>query len=156
MPRKNLEWTPYFRRMAETAALKSKDERAQVGAIIVGPDREIVSTGYNSFPRGLNDDIPERQERPEKYYWMEHAERNAIYNAARHGTPTRGCTLYLSHWFPCHECARAIINSGIKEIYCDPLEKSIGSSSFDESFKRSYEMLMEAGIKINYYKVGKK
>ena len=84
-----MRWVEYFRNLAHQVKLKSKDESTQIGAIIVGKDKEIVSTGYNSFPRGLTDDIKSRQERPEKYYWFEHAERNAIYNAAIIGVSTK-------------------------------------------------------------------
>ena len=80
-----MRWVQYFRELAHTVKKKSKDENTQIGAVIVGKDKEIVSTGYNSFPRGLDDNIKERQERPEKYFWFEHGERNAIYNAARIG-----------------------------------------------------------------------
>lgn len=80
-----MKWVSYYRQLANTVKLKSKDKYTQIGAVIVGKDGEIVSTGYNSFPRGLDDGLDYRQERPEKYYWFEHAERNAIYNAARIG-----------------------------------------------------------------------
>ena len=73
-----MRWVEYFYNIAEQVKEKSKDERTKIGAVIVGKNKEIVSTGYNSFPRGINDFKPERQERPEKYYWFEHAERNAI------------------------------------------------------------------------------
>lgn len=144
-------WTEYFRNLANNVKLKSKDNKTQVGAVIVGEDNEIVSTGYNSFPRGLDDTIPERQERPEKYYWFEHAERNAIYNAARIGVSTKGTTMYLSHWFPCADCARGIINAGITTIYCDRPGDSTIPSIYPESIKRSKEMLLEADVKIVYY-----
>ena len=114
-----MRWVEYFRNLAHQVKLKSKDENTQIGAIIVGKDKEIVSTGYNSFPRGLKDYEKERQERPEKYYWFEHAERNAIYNAARIGVSTKGCTMYLSCGVPCSDCARGIINSGIIRIFCE-------------------------------------
>ena len=104
-----MRWVEYFQNLAHQVKLKSKDERTQIGAVIVGEDKEIVSTGYNSFPRGLDDSIKLRQERPEKYYWFEHAERNAIYNAARIGVSTKGCTMYLSCGIPCVDCARGII-----------------------------------------------
>ena len=78
-----MNWQKYFYEMANLVAKKSKDKSTQIGAVIVGPDNEIRSTGYNSFPTGLNDDLEIRQQRPEKYYWIEHAERNALYNAAR-------------------------------------------------------------------------
>jgi dCMP deaminase len=146
-----MNWIEYFRNIAEQVKLKSKDKKTQIGAVIVGKDNEIVSTGYNSFPRGINDGVEERQERPEKYFWFEHAERNAIYNAARIGVSTKDCTLYLSHWFPCADCARGIINAGITKIYCERPDENDKSSSFTESFKRSEEMLLEAGVEVEYY-----
>jgi dCMP deaminase len=85
-----MNWTEYFLNIAETVKLKSKDRRTQIGAVIVGQDNEIVSTGYNSFPRGIDDEVEERQQRPEKYYWIVHAEMNAILNAARIGVSTKG------------------------------------------------------------------
>ena len=65
-----MEWTEYFLNIAEQVKRKSKDQSTQIGAVIVGEDKEVLSTGYNSFPRGLDDSLPERQERPEKYFWM--------------------------------------------------------------------------------------
>ena len=146
-----MNWIEYFRNLANNVKLKSKDSKTQIGAIIVGNDNEIVSTGYNSFPRGIDDTNPLRQERPEKYFWFEHAERNAIYNAARIGVSTKGTTMYLSHWFPCADCARGIINAGITTIYCDKIDIEDKSTSYVESFKRSKEMLLEADVKICFY-----
>ena len=146
-----MNWVDYFRNLANNVKLKSKDSKTQIGAIIVGNDNEIVSTGYNSFPRGIDDTNLERQERPEKYFWFEHAERNAIYNAARIGVSTKGTTMYLSHWFPCADCARGIINAGITTIYCDRIDIDDKSTSYVESFKRSKEMLLEADVKICFY-----
>jgi dCMP deaminase len=146
-----MDWHEYFRNIVHQIKLKSKDERTQIGALIVGVDNEIVSSGYNSFPRGIVDDIKERQERPEKYYWFEHAERNAIYNAARIGVSTKGCTMYLTCGIPCSDCCRGIINAGIKSIYCESVGGAVGKK-WDESAARSLEMFKEAGVKINYYK----
>ena len=145
-----MNWPEYFRNLANNVKLKSKDNKTQIGAIIVGNDNEIVSTGYNSFPRGLDDTIVERQERPEKYFWFEHAERNAIYNAARIGVSTKGTTMYLSHWFPCADCARAIINAGISKIVLRS-GKGAMSAKWQESAERSNQMFKEAGIQIEYY-----
>lgn len=97
---------------------KSKDKTTHYGAVVVGPDNEVRSVGYNSFPRDINDDVLSRQERPEKYFWIEHAERNAINNAALVGIPLKGCKLY-TNGIPCAECARSIIQSGIKEVIVD-------------------------------------
>ena len=145
-----MRWVEYFRNLADQVKLKSKDENTQIGAIIVGKDKEIVSTGYNSFPRGLKDYEKERQERPEKYYWFEHAERNAIYNAARIGVSTKGCTMYLSCGVPCSDCARGIINSGITRIFCERGDVTKGKH-WEENYDRSWTMLEEAGIDIQFY-----
>jgi dCMP deaminase len=145
-----MRWVEYFRNLAHQVKLKSKDENTQIGAIIVGKDKEIVSTGYNSFPRGLKDYEKERQERPEKYYWFEHAERNAIYNAARIGVSTKGCTMYLSCGVPCSDCARGIINSGITRIFCERGDVTKGKH-WEENYDRSWTMLEEAGIDIQFY-----
>ena len=116
MVKLNEEWLRYFINIAEQVKLKSKDRSTQIGAVIVGKDKEIRSTGYNSFPRGLDDEVPERQERPEKYYFFEHSERNAIYNAARVGIPLDESVIIVTSGIPCADCARAIINSGIKSF----------------------------------------
>ena len=143
-------WTDYFRSIAETVSRKSKDDRTQIGAVIVGKDKEIVSTGYNSFPRGINDFKKERQERPEKYFWFEHAERNAIYNAARIGVSTKGCTMYLTCGVPCADCARGIINAGIVRIF---VARGGGAKSqkWIDSAERSMEMFEEAGVSVQWY-----
>ena len=146
-----MEWVEYFLGIAEQVKLKSKDESTQIGAVIVGKDNEILSTGYNSFPRGLNDNKPERQERPEKYFWMEHAERNAIYNAARVGTPLKNSTIYLTSGLPCTDCARAIINTGIKKVFCKRVCTTTNKEKWDESQKKSLSMLGECGIDVIYY-----
>jgi dCMP deaminase len=145
-----MRWVEYFRTLAHTVKLKSKDENTQIGAVIVGKDKEIVSTGYNSFPRGIDDNLKERQERPEKYYWFEHAERNAIYNAARIGVSTKGCTMYLSCGMVCSDCARGIINAGITRIFC---ERGGGAKGvkWEEHAERSWMMLEEAGVNVQFY-----
>lgn len=146
-----MNWKEYFRNIAHQVKLKSKDEKTQIGAVIVGEDNEIVSTGYNSFPRGISDDISERQERPEKYFWFEHAERNAIYNAARIGVSTKGTTMYLTCGIPCADCCRGIINAGITTIVCEVGEAGATGPKWEESGKRSLQMFNEAGVKIQYY-----
>jgi dCMP deaminase len=145
-----MNWKEYFRGIAHQVKLKSKDRYTQIGAVVVGSDNQIVSTGYNSFPRGINDIIDARQERPEKYYWFEHAERNSLYNAALIGVSTKGCTMYLTCGIPCSDCARGIINSGIKKIVCERVGGAVGNL-WDEHAKRSIEMFNEAGVRIEYY-----
>jgi dCMP deaminase len=146
-----MEWNEYFLGIAEQVKLKSKDKNTQIGAVIVGVDKEILSTGYNSFPRGLDDTIEERQERPEKYYFMEHAERNAIYNAARVGTPIKDSSIYITSGVPCMDCARGIINSGIKKVYCKRICTTTNKDMWDEHQKRSIDMLHECGVDVIFY-----
>jgi len=145
-----MNWIEYFRTIAHQVKLKSKDNNTQIGAVIVGRDNEILSTGYNSFPRGINDLRTERQERPEKYYWFEHAERNAIYNAARIGVSLKDSTMYLTCDMCCTDCTRGIINSGIKKVY---LEKGGGAKGqiWNEHAQRSIQLFKEAGVEVYYY-----
>lgn len=146
-----MNWKDYFLSIAEQVKVKSKDNNTQIGAVIVGEDNEILSTGYNSFPRGLDDTIEERQERPEKYYFMEHAERNAIYNAARVGTPIKDSSIYITSGVPCMDCARGIINSGIKKVYCKRICTTTNKDMWDEHQKRSIDMLHECGVDVIFY-----
>jgi dCMP deaminase len=146
-----MNWIVYFLNIAEQVKLKSKDQSTQIGAVIVGIDNEVLSTGYNSFPRGMDDSKEERQERPEKYFWFEHAERNAIYNAARVGTPLKNSTIYLTSGLPCMDCARGIVNSGIKIVYCKEVCTTKNKEKWDESQKKSFQLLLECGVDVKYY-----
>src|SRR5580700_7795509 len=103
-------WDQYYLDICKVVASRSKDPNTQIGCVIIGPNHEIRSTGYNSFPRGIRDDVPERLVRPTKYLWIEHAERNAICNAARAGTATEACTIFVEI-MPCMDCARAIVQA---------------------------------------------
>lgn len=146
----NLSYDDMFMNMAYLLAMKSKDENTKIGAVIVDDEHNVVSTGFNSFPRGINDNIKERQEKPEKYYYFSHAERNSIYNAARIGVSLKNCNLYTPG-FPCTNCALAIIQSGIKEIIlCENWDYLPSSQKWKDEAKISKEMFDEAGIKIRY------
>lgn len=116
MKRKDyISWDEYFMGIALLAAKRSKDPNTQVGACIVSPENIIISTGYNGLPNGCSDDeFPwEREGEQTKYPFVVHAELNAILNAG--GRVLRGARLYVA-LFPCNECAKAIIQSGIREI----------------------------------------
>lgn len=138
-------WDTRFLTLAETLSAWSEDRDFHVGAVIVGPDKEVRATGYNGLPRGVSADDDARFDRAsgEKFFWFEHAERNAIYNAARVGTPLAGCTIYINR-FPCADCARAIIQSGITAIVCPPKPEHDGA--LDHSFDVSEIMLREAEV----------
>ena len=110
-------WDHYFMDIADVAAFRSKDLSNQVGAVLVR-DRQILSSGYNGFPAGVNDALPERMVRPTKYIWTVHAEINAIMQAGKHGIRVEGASLYVSPLSPCVNCAKAIIQSGVVEVIC--------------------------------------
>jgi len=93
----------------------------------------------------------ERQQRPEKYFWFEHAERNAIYNAARIGVSLRDTTMYLTCGVPCSDCARGIISSGIKRIYCKSEDTTKNRQHWDEHAKRSVQMFEESSVEVIFY-----
>jgi dCMP deaminase len=141
-------WDEYYLNICREVAARSKDPNTQVGCVIAGPAHEIRTTGYNSLPRGIRDDVPERLERPTKYLWMEHAERNAIYNAARCGTPLEGCTLYVEI-MPCMDCGRALVQAGIREVVISGQRMSQYSSEyFQEHFEKVQELFQEAGVRV--------
>ena len=110
-----ISWDEYFMGIAILAAKRSKDPSTQVGACIVSTDNIIISTGYNGMPKGCSDDeLPwEREGEENKYPYVVHAELNAILNA--NGRDLRDSRLYVA-LFPCNECAKAIIQSGVKEV----------------------------------------
>ena len=112
-----INWDEYFMGIAMLAARRSKDPNTQVGACIVSEDNIIISTGYNGMPKGCSDDIfpwdRDGQQDMTKYPYVVHAELNAILNA--NGRDLRGSRIYVA-LFPCNECAKAIIQSGVKEV----------------------------------------
>lgn len=112
-----LSWDEYFMGVSILSGMRSKDPNTQVGACVVSPDKKIVGVGYNGLPKGCNDDeFPWRREGEfleTKYPYVVHAELNAILNSV--GKDLSGCTLYVA-LFPCNECAKAIVQSGIEKV----------------------------------------
>lgn len=142
----SVDWDKRFLELALHVGQWSKDRSRKVGCVIVGPQREIRAIGYNGFPRRIHDDTAERHERPTKYLWTEHAERNAIFEAARIGTALDGCTMYLP-WFPCMACARALVQAGIARLVAahpDMLDPKWG-----EEFQVALTLLKEAGVVVD-------
>lgn len=140
----------YYKLATHFAELFSKDPSTKVGCIILAPEsHQILSMGYNGMPRGIDETKMDRWHRPTKLMWCEHAERNAIANASRHGTPLENGIAIIT-MFPCAECARMLIQSGIKTIVSE--KPDIINSRWSESFKCSLEMFQEVDIKIIYVK----
>ena len=149
------KWNYRFMELAELVATWSKDPSTKTGAVVVGPDKEIRATGYNGLVRGVNDNVSERMERPTKYDFFEHAERNAIFNACLTGTQLKGCTIFCT-LTPCTDCARAIIQAGIKEVvtYKYELSDNDPKNTWRDKLNYSAEMFAEAGV--NYIALPKK
>ncbi len=150
MPKREdyINWDEYFMGIALLSAERSKDPNSQVGACIVSQDNKILSIGYNGFPLGCSDDEISWEREGDfentKYPYVCHAELNAILNYT--GTSLKGSKIYVS-LFPCNECAKAIIQSGIKEVIykCDKYKDT-------EVVKVSKKLFDMAGVKYTLYK----
>ena len=108
------KWDLRFLDQAYSISLWSKDRSTKTGSVIVR-DNRILTTGYNGFPPGCDDEVPERHERPAKYLWTEHAEGNAMFQAARFGISLEGATMYNT-FPPCAPCTRGIVMCGIVRV----------------------------------------
>ncbi len=140
------KWINRFIKNAGQIADWSEDLSTKCGCILVNPRTySIIASGYNGLPRDIAP-TGERLQRPDKYVWTEHAERNAIYNAARDGVSLEGSVAFVTHT-PCTDCARGFIQSGITMVYFNEANV-MGSNNWEENFAVSREMLMEAGIQI--------
>lgn len=137
-----LTWDEYFMSMAHLSSFRSKDPSTQVGAVIVDEDHRVVSIGYNGFPFGVSDDTFSWEREGDlletKYPYVVHAELNAILNSKR---SVKDCTIYVS-LFPCNECSKAIIQSGIKKIIFES-----DKYADTDAVKASKKMLDSAGVK---------
>lgn len=141
-----ISWDEYFMGVALLAARRSKDPNTQVGACIVSENRIILSTGYNGFPFGCSDDEYswEREGEDTKYPYVVHAELNAILNS--NGKSLKNARLYVTH-FPCNECAKAIIQSGIRCVYY--ISDKYPVSPMTQASRR---MLTSAGVELSKLK----
>lgn len=137
-----MNWVRYLMGFAEHAAKKSKDS-TQVGAALVGPDKDLRLCAYNGPPRGVRD-LATRRERPLKYLFAAHAEANLIAFAAREGIRTAGCTVFVTH-HPCSACARTLIQAGVQSVVV-----GAGTTSMPpEEFEAAAVMFREAGVDVS-------
>ena len=137
------KWDQRFLDLAHHISGWSKDPSTKVGCIVVGKDREIRSTGFNGFPRGIADDDERLTNRELKYPLICHAEENAIMHAARIGVSLKECVAYVT-WPPCTRCARSLIQAGVIEVVypkdCEVPER------WQADFEMSTNMMREAGL----------
>jgi len=141
----SLKWDRRFVELAHHIATWSKDPSTKVGCVVVGPDREIRSTGFNGFPRGIDDSDERLNNRELKYPLICHAEENAIMHAARTGVSLKDCTAYVT-WPPCTRCARSLVQAGIAEVIY-PAALTI-PDRWKDDFDMSTTMLSEAGVRV--------
>lgn len=134
-----MKWTTRFLDLAKHIATWSKDT-TQVGAVAVSSSKQVLETGFNGLPRGVQD-LPERMERPAKYLWTSHAEENLVSHAAR--AVLEGSTVYVTH-LCCSRCARTLINAGVAKVVCGDGTTSMPA----EEFEVATTMLREAGVEL--------
>jgi dCMP deaminase len=140
-------WDERFMALAQHIGSWSKDRTTKVGCVIVGADRIVRAIGFNGFPRGIDDDVEARHARPNKYDWTEHAERNAIFSAARIGISLGGCTMYLP-WFPCVDCARSIVQTGLIELVA--FEPDFSHPQWGQQFEVAQAILSESSVTLRW------
>ena len=137
------KWDKRFLDLAKHISEWSKDPSTKVGCIVVGEDREIRSTGFNGFPRGIEDKQERLEDREQKYPMICHAEENAIMHAARIGISLKGTTAYVT-WPPCSRCTRSLIQAGVSEVIY-PKDLDI-PERWQKDFDIASSMMNEAGI----------
>lgn len=136
-------WIQYGLQLAEAVSAKSKDPSTKCGCVILGRDNQVLSTGYNGFPFGV-DEPRSRWVRPEKYRWVSHAERNAIYLAARSGTSLKGGRMFVNKSPMCGECAIAAVQAGVWEVYLDASRDL--SDKWDDEMEHVEQIFKEANV----------
>jgi dCMP deaminase len=143
------KWDKRFIELAYEISKWSVDPSRKIGAVIVNQKNMIVSTGWNGFPRGIADTEERYLNREIKYKYIVHAEANAIYNATYNGINLDGCTLYVYGLPVCSECAKAIIQVGIRRVIMR-MQKDDNPTSWIESFKYTKLFFEEVGIQYEF------
>jgi dCMP deaminase len=142
------DWHELFMRHVYLISSKSKDPSTKIGSVLVR-EKAIISEGYNGMPIGVDDSNSKRYKKPNKYFFWEHSERNAIFHCARHGISTNGAHLY-TNGVPCADCGRAIIQAGIKRVYFHLPWENLSAlkkrRKWVDSAKKTSEMFGEAGV----------
>ena len=138
-----MKWDKRFLNLAKEISTWSKDPSTKIGAVIVNDEKRILATGYNGFPKGIHDSEQRYHDRETKYKYVVHAEMNAIYNATYNGISLNDSTLYVWGLPVCSECAKGVIQVGIKRIV---MPKADYPDRWIESFRKSRELFTEAGL----------
>jgi dCMP deaminase len=145
------KWHKRYIQLAKEVSTWSKDPSRKIGAVIVGEHGQIISQGFNGFPRGVFDFPYRYEDRPTKYQYVVHAEMNAIYNATLNGVKCHNAEMYVWGLPVCSECAKGVIQVGIKQVHI-PQEAFGINAMWDESFKFTKSMFEECGVGVTIHK----
>lgn len=145
-----MNWDDKFIGLAKHIATWSKDPSRKIGAVAVDDNKNVLSMGYNGFPRGIEDSYDRLNDRETKYQYVVHAEQNAIYNACRNGVSLKGATLYVTGLPICSECMKGVIQSGISCVVIDYNDVKNAPTPWDEHWDKSVAMIYESGIELKY------
>ena len=137
------DWDARYLDLAENVSSWSKDPSRKIGAVAVGSKGQILSQGYNGFPRGIDDSIERYNDKETKYRYVVHAEMNVVYNATYNGISLDGATLYVTGLPVCSECAKGIIQTGVKRVV---MRATDVPEKWFVSFATTAKMFNEAGI----------
>ena len=143
---RKLKWDERYLELAEQVSTWSKDPRTKIGAVAVGPKGQVLAQGYNGFPRGISDD-GRYDDRTRKYELVVHAEMNVIYNASYNGVSLDESTLYVHGLPACSDCAKGIIQVGIKRVVMKDQEIP---DLWQQSWSKTEEMFNEAGVSYDF------
>lgn len=150
MPSIETNWQDRFFELSQNISSWSKDPSRKIGAVAIDPvTKRILSTGYNGFPRGIDDSECRLTNRPVKYTFVVHAEMNVIYNACANGVSLSGAHMYVTGLPICSECAKGIIQVGIEKVFIKVFEGV--PPTWQESWKNTTEMFTEAGVLYEFY-----
>ncbi len=140
-------WDKTFFDILAVLAKRSDDPNTKLGSLVVSEENDILSLGYNGLPRGIKP-TENNTSRPTKYPYMVHAEENAILNAGRKGVALRGSKLYVE-MFPCMNCARAIVQAGIREVVVGNVITNSGN--WKDQQRQAYDLFQEAKVQVRGY-----
>lgn len=142
-------WDKKYIRLAREISSWSKDPSKQIGAVAIGEKGQVLAQGYNGFPRGIKDTDERLNHRQTKYKYVVHAEMNCIYNATYNGVSLNGSTMYIYGLPVCSECAKGLIQVGIKRVVSTPITDAT-PKQWVESTKLTKEIFEEAGVKYDF------
>ena len=146
---KQLKWDERYLDLAAGIAGWSKDPSRKIGAVAVGSKGNVLAQGFNGFPRGISDSPDRYEDRTRKYELVVHAEMNVIYNATYNGVSLDGATLYVTGLPVCSECAKGIIQVGIRRVVMKDVDTS---RKWEDSWRKTQEMFNEASIQFEFVK----